>query len=233
MARLISPHRFDELLRVAQETFIAKGYARTQMEDITKALGVGKGTIYGYVESKQALFDFALRHSADEHVPVPDSLPLPTPLPGATLRAVQEGIDAEAQLPRLRAAVSGPTTDARGELEAIIEELYDLLNENRVRIKLLERCSRDYPELHAIWHAGGRYAVLELVTQYIRRRVSEGDFAPMPDTRVAARVFLETLVTWAVHIYWDTAPDDIGDAEARANVSHYLTRALLVSPNGT
>ena len=69
MARSVPADRFDELLRVAQETFIANGYARTQMEDVAKALGVGKGTVYCYVESKQALFDFVVRNTGRGHVP--------------------------------------------------------------------------------------------------------------------------------------------------------------------
>ena len=74
---------------------------------------------------------------------------------------------------------------------------------------MLERCSRDYPELHAVWHSRGRYALLDLLTQYIRRRVRGGKFAPVPSERIAARVFLETISTWAVHIHWDAAPDEI------------------------
>jgi AcrR family transcriptional regulator len=227
MPRSIPPERFDQLLRVSEEIFIENGYARTQMEDVSKALGVGKGTIYWYVESKQALFDFVVRNSGRGHVPVPEVLPIPTPRPGSTLAALQKRIDAQAAFPRLRAALSGRTSDPRAELEGVIEELYELLFANRVGIKLLERCSRDYPELHAVWHSRGRYALLDLLTQYIRRRVRGRKFAPVPSERIAARVFLETISTWAVHIHWDSAPDEIPDAEARASVRHYLTRALL------
>jgi hypothetical protein len=69
--------------------------------------------------------------------------------------------------------------------------------------------------------------VLDLLTQYIRRRVRGRKFAPVPSERIAARVFLETISTWAVHIHWDAAPDEIPGVEARASVRHYLTRALL------
>ena len=230
MARSIPADRFEQLLRVSQEIFIANGYARTQMEDVAKALGVGKGTIYGYVESKQALFDFVVRCTGQASVPVPESLPLPTPRPGDTLRALQDAIDNQTQLPRLQAALATPSSDVRTELEGLIDELYGTLYRNRVGIKLLERCSRDYPELHAMWHSEGRYALLEVVAEYLRRRISEGHFAPVPDVRIAARVFMETIVTWAVHIHWDSAPDDIDETVARATVTHTLTRALLARP---
>jgi len=55
MARRIPENRFDELVRGATEVFIARGYRLTQMSDVAEAVGVAKGTLYGYVESKDAL----------------------------------------------------------------------------------------------------------------------------------------------------------------------------------
>jgi AcrR family transcriptional regulator len=45
----------------ATEVFIERGYKDTQMDDIAAALGVAKGTVYVYVESKEALFDLVAR----------------------------------------------------------------------------------------------------------------------------------------------------------------------------
>ena len=55
MARRIPESRFDELVRAATGVFIARGYRLTQMSDVAEAVGVAKGTLYGYVESKDAL----------------------------------------------------------------------------------------------------------------------------------------------------------------------------------
>lgn len=55
MARKAPTRRFSQLIDTATETFIAHGYQRTQMEEIANSLGVAKGTLYGYVESKAAL----------------------------------------------------------------------------------------------------------------------------------------------------------------------------------
>src|SRR5438105_2687862 len=67
MARPIPPERFAQLVDVATRTFIARGYRMTQMADVAEGLGVAKGTVYLYVESKEALFDACVRH-ADGHV---------------------------------------------------------------------------------------------------------------------------------------------------------------------
>ena len=64
----------------ATRIFIAQGYRRTQMADVAAAMSIGKGTLYGYVESKAALFQFALEH-CDDNKPIeaPALLPIPTP----------------------------------------------------------------------------------------------------------------------------------------------------------
>ena len=60
MARSIPADRLGRLIEVATETFVTEGYRRAQMGNVAEALGVAKGTLYGYVESKAALFDEAM-----------------------------------------------------------------------------------------------------------------------------------------------------------------------------
>ncbi len=78
MARRIPEDRFDELVRAATEVFIERGCRRTQMSDIAEAVGVVKGTLYGYVESKDALRLLCLVWASD-----PGPIPLPEMLPAA------------------------------------------------------------------------------------------------------------------------------------------------------
>jgi Bacterial regulatory proteins, tetR family len=71
MVRRTPEHRFQDLLDAATRVFIAQGYRRTQVADVAEAMRVAKGTVYLYVESKEALFDAALRY-ADAPGPVPE-----------------------------------------------------------------------------------------------------------------------------------------------------------------
>src|SRR5215467_2238670 len=57
MARQDPAARLSQLVKHATEVFIDRGYKNTQMDDIASSLGVAKGTLYVYVESKEALFD--------------------------------------------------------------------------------------------------------------------------------------------------------------------------------
>ena len=53
MARSIPSGRLDALAATATDIFIAQGYRRTQMADVARAMGLAKGTLYGYAASKR------------------------------------------------------------------------------------------------------------------------------------------------------------------------------------
>ena len=46
----------EKILQSAEDLFALKGYHETSMDDIVKESGLSKGAIYGYFDSKQALF---------------------------------------------------------------------------------------------------------------------------------------------------------------------------------
>ncbi len=53
--------RPGELIEAGLKEFAEKGFAATRLEDVAKRAGVAKGTIYRYFESKEALFEAAVR----------------------------------------------------------------------------------------------------------------------------------------------------------------------------
>src|SRR5438552_18025103 len=104
MARRIPDDRLQHLVESAANVFIEQGYRRTQMADIAEAMGVAKGTLYLYVESKEALFDLACRWAdGPRPVPRPPDLPVPTPAADATLAYVGERLARAQRLPALGA----------------------------------------------------------------------------------------------------------------------------------
>lgn len=227
MARKIPPDRWERLIESATQVFIDQGYRRTQMADIAAALGVAKGTLYLYVTSKDALFDLVVR-CADMPQVSPPALPVATPAPGATLQYVRERVAKEQTLPALTAALTcRQVTDAQAELTALLDELYTTLARNRYGIKLIDRSARDQPELAAVWFEGARRGLLHLLAQYLDDRMRRKLFRPLPDTAVAARLVLETVVFWAVHRHWDSHPQQVSDAVAKAAVTHFLLHALM------
>jgi AcrR family transcriptional regulator len=229
MPRTIPEDRFQELIEVATAVFVEQGYRRTQIADVAARLGLAKGSVYTYVESKEALFDCVLKH-ADRAGPIelPGTLPVATPPSGATLEMVEKRLAEEGALPALAAALSrARVAHVRGELEAILGELYDALARHRTAIKLLDRCAPDYPELAKLWQRGGREAALSLLTRYLDDRARRGRLRRFEDAAVAVRIVLETLVFWAVHRHWDPSPQAVDEAAAKRTALAFLLSALV------
>ncbi|NTC83676.1 TetR/AcrR family transcriptional regulator [Agrobacterium tumefaciens] len=53
-----------EILDAAFEEFTKRGFTATRVEDIAERVGVTKGTVYVYFETKEALFEAMIRHAS-------------------------------------------------------------------------------------------------------------------------------------------------------------------------
>ena len=98
MPREISAARARQIVEAATAVFIERGYRRTQMLDVAKQAGVAKGTLYGYVQSKEAMLDWALREADRSGEPMStEALPWPTPSPGQMIGYLQERLTSAMQ----------------------------------------------------------------------------------------------------------------------------------------
>jgi AcrR family transcriptional regulator len=222
------PDRFDDLIRCATEVFSAQGYRRTQMAGIADAVGVSKATLYLYVESKDALFRLCLEHADDPNkIGRPELLPVPTPPPGRMAEQVEARIRQAARFPVLTEALRKPRADdIRQELHDGLDELYTLLEKNCRVVRMLERCS-DHPELGPLWHARVRAPGRGEMARYVAQRVRAGQLRQVEHPQLASRIALETIVTWAMHIKWDRAPEPYEPVSTKAVVIEQVSRGLL------
>jgi AcrR family transcriptional regulator len=76
--------RPQELLDAALSLFVDKGFAATRLEEVARAAGVSKGTVYLYYPSKEALFESVIREGI-----------LPALANGEALLAAHQGSAAE------------------------------------------------------------------------------------------------------------------------------------------
>lgn len=60
--------RRQEILDTAMRLFYEKGYDKTSITDIARAMGVAQGLCYRYFTSKEMIFDTALDQYADQQV---------------------------------------------------------------------------------------------------------------------------------------------------------------------
>jgi AcrR family transcriptional regulator len=229
MPRSIPKDRFRDLVEAATGVFLEQGYRRTQVADVATRMGLAKGSVYTYVESKEALLDCVLRYAdRSDRIDLPETFPVATPPPEATFEMVQGRLAEEGTLPSLTAALSrARVVDVGAELETVLGELYDALARHRTAIKLLDRCASDYPELAKLWYRAGREGALSLLGRYLDDRARRGRLRRFEDGAIAARIVLETLVFWAVHRHWDPSPQDVDETSARRTALAFLTSALV------
>jgi AcrR family transcriptional regulator len=226
MARTRPTDRFPQLISAAADIFIAQGYQRTQMQDVADRLGVAKGTVYGYVESKAALLGAALRYADGiEPPPSPDELPIRAPADGELAAMVTDRLRDEASTLLLTRALTEPRGD-RDELQHVVEDLYHRLARHRVSIKIIDRCAVELPDLAEVWFGLGRRGQVAALSEYLQRHT---DTLHLPGpTPVIARTILETCVLWAVHLHWDPAgtQPDADPAIVAATIAGLFTHGL-------
>lgn len=230
MVRFIPEGRFGLLIEVATRVFVARGYRLTQMSDVATELGVAKGTLYRYVETKEALFDAAVRF-ADGQVQLPEtaSLPWKTPEAGSTVAYIRARLAAEArhlELTRVLSEPAGPTTTA-SEFADVIRDLFQRVSRHRRALKLVDRCALDHPELTSLWLQQGRNAQVTLFTGYLKLGVALGTLRKIANIQLAARMVMETIALWAVHMPWNASPHAHTDEEVENAVVDLLVNAHI------
>jgi AcrR family transcriptional regulator len=228
MVRPRTPGRFDAVCAGALTVFGRVGFARAQMADIAKEAGVSTGTLYNYVDSKEALLLHALERSIVD-LPPPDDLPVTAPPRDEYLRRVRAGLRRAIRLPALEAALANDDLPAsiEPELRAILEELYDLIARTRRGSLALERSAVDVPDLAELYFGGARRDLFVHLGAYLDRRIGQGLLAPVPDLAATVRFVAESTTWFARHRHGDPAPSDFTDDVARTNTVELLLRALV------
>ncbi|MBB3656763.1 AcrR family transcriptional regulator [Rhizobium sp. BK650] len=79
-----------EILEAAFEEFVERGFIATRVEDIAARVGVTKGTVYVYFETKEQLFEAMIRHIS---VPLEGFLTRVTEEKGTAVERLQKTIE--------------------------------------------------------------------------------------------------------------------------------------------
>jgi AcrR family transcriptional regulator len=179
--------------------FCRQGFERSQVADVAKAMGVAVGTVYLYVESKEALFDLVVRHTAFDDPTWLDQLEIParTPAPGATLQFLRGVFGRPGQWACLEEALNKTRAeDPRVELEQVLREQYDLMRRHRMGLLLLTRSALEFPGLVEVFVLGLRRELLLRLERYIESRVNAGQFRRAKNNFATAAVLTQT-IAWA------------------------------------
>ena len=232
MVRLPASERLLALATAATEVFGRLGYRGAHTADVAAKAGMSTGTLFTYVESKEALFHLVFIHGFDASSKATLTLPLPSPGPGATLAVIEHGLR-QIPMPRIRAALAmDRPDDVAAELRGIVEERYTLIERYSPMLAVIERCSAEMPELEAAWFGRFRAETFSDLDRYLDRRMEDGLLRPMPDSKVAARVVTESLSWFAWHRHQGRDSSLYDEEAVRRTVVEFVCSALIITSGG-
>jgi AcrR family transcriptional regulator len=219
--------RFDDIIESATKIFSQKGYRRTLITDVASDLGIAPGTIYTYVESKDALFHLVVERASGVTTE-PPSLPVPSPDPAETLKHSVDAFSRTSKLTELSAALKREKADdIADELGSIVRELYQSIAKSRLLIGLVERSAVDLPELRTSYYVKGRRAFFKKIESYLEARIDIGQLRSVPDTAATTRFIVESISWFANHRHGDQDSSAITDEMAEQVCVDMLVHALL------
>lgn len=228
MPRIRPPDRLDQLADAALTVFGRTGFRLAQMDDVAAEMGVAKGTLYGYVTSKEALFALAIESVMHPGPLSARPLPIEAPSEAELLAHVRDRIAKLGELPVLRTAMArSGRADVRFELAEIIGELWDLLIATRRGADMIERSARDWPELAEVFYVGFRRDLIARLASYLEQGSRSGQLRPIEHPHITARFVLESVVWFASHRIGDLDSADIDEKVARPAVTRLLITALV------
>ena len=159
-----------ELLEAALTLFVEKGFSATRSEEVAKAAGVSKGTLYLYFPSKEELLKAVIQHFL-----------------GAEIEA---GI-------KEAAAAEGPTAQV---MEQLLVTWWTRIYEGPASgvFKLVITEIRNFPEIGDFWVEHVVAPGEALVSGLLRRGIDRGEFAPV-DVAFATHSMLMPMILLCVH----------------------------------
>ena len=222
--------RLEEITGAGRTLLGTVGYRRTRMADVASAAGLSTGSVYTYIDSKEALLHTVLTSFFS-----PDSLrateiPITAPDLGVTLKEVRLGLEREAAAPVLEAAfVATAPRDVRPELTAILNEMYSMIGHLWPVLAVLEKCAEDISELRDFYFGRQRKGHLSRFALYVRQRAAEGRLNVSMDAELSAQLAVETLTWHAWHRLEGFDQPRFSGQESRKVVIEFAVNGLMAA----
>jgi AcrR family transcriptional regulator len=190
--------KFRQILDGARRIFLADGFDGASMNDIARAAGVSKGTLYVYFPSKLGLFEALIRFDRAQQAE-------------QLFRFGGEADDIGEVLTRIGIGLMRNMCRA------------DHLAHMRMVIGAVAK----YPEIGRAFYEAGPKAGAERIGEYLAGQMAQGRIAPV-DPPLAADQFLQLCQTgyFKAALFRTATPDD--DAAIRAAVENAVAAFLRI-----
>ena len=223
-------HRLEEITEAGRSLLGTVGYRRTRMADVASAAGLSTGSVYTYVDSKEALLHTVLTSFFSPDALRMTEIPVTAPDLGVTLKEVRFGLEREAAAPVLEAALGAPVpVDVRPELTAILDEMYSMIVRLWPVLAVLEKCAEDIAEVQEFYFGRQRKGHLSRFALYVRQRANEGLLNASRDAELSAQLAVETLTWHAWHRLEGFDRPRFSGLENRTAVIEFAVNGLMAA----
>ncbi|MGH6955408.1 MAG: helix-turn-helix domain-containing protein, partial [Caulobacteraceae bacterium] len=156
-----------DVAAAALACFLERGYRLTQVSDVSARLGVSVGSLYRYVESKEALFHVAALEAAGE-LAEPEALPVKVSGHDETVAAIGEMAAGDELWSVLHGLLRAETpANVKEEAGAVGRALYDAIFARAILISLLDRCAHEIPALAVVFDENVRHRLVNDLTAWV------------------------------------------------------------------
>lgn len=177
--------RPQELLDAALDLFVERGFAATRLDDVARAAGVSKGTLYLYFCSKEELFKAVVRESVVPHLG-----------------------EAEGMLDHF-------TGDSAQLLRGLMTTWWDKIGNTKLSglTKLMIAEAGNFPDLARFYQEEVIDRGEKLVTKMLERGIARGEMRPV-DIQIASRILIAPILMMMLWKHSEgvcqIAPDQLG-----------------------
>ena len=187
------------LVKAATAVFAEKGYASTRVADIAESAGIGKGTVYEYFSSKEALL-FAVFESINTDV----STRMDT--------ALAAGGTAEERLHRLL-RLGADIISEQVDLEPVILDFWAASR------------GKDFEAEHRRAVVDSYTFFRTLIADFIHHGQKRGEFRSALDAEALAAIVIATVDGLGIQLFFDRTIDPHRITEAFANLLYESLKA--------
>jgi AcrR family transcriptional regulator len=195
--------RPQELLEAALDLFVERGFAATRLDDVAKAAGVSKGTLYLYYKNKEDLFKAVVRENM-------------VPMIGEA-----EGI------------IEQFDGDSETLFRLIMTTWWERMGKSKLsglsKLMMAEACN--FPELAQFYHEEVVVRGDAMIVNMIQRGVARGEMRNI-DLEIAPRLLIAPMIMMMMwkHSY---SVCQVDPTKLDTYVEHYIDmslRSLLIHP---
>lgn len=193
--------KFETIIHSAATVFAHWGLHRTKIQDIAAHAKVAAGTVYLYADSKDALFDLALRFGMGQDISNLNESGVPYT---ASRQATYQWLESVANLDDLLPDFHEPKLFELS-LDQLFGNLFDFLNQHRFAIRIVERSAHEWNDLATLFFDQIRDPVIHRIGARLAR---ESDQWTPDELEAMSRLVGGAIAFSAVHRFFEGGKPD-------------------------